>query len=354
MLDYILNGVAHGGVAAALLANGMNPQILRPFIEPDGRTYVTMGKGKDAQVKYAANATGILSREEWMSIDKVVIKAAKNRLRAVADVMAEGLTYAVAGGMGKTALETMRQSDINQATISMDGMRESQGDKPVSDLLYLPLPIIHKDFGFSAREVWASRQGSQPLDLSTAALAARRVAELQEELMVGATSYSYGSSGVIQGYINFSDRNTTEITDPTTPGWSADVLLGEVLTMKRISKDDLYYGPWVLYCSTDWETYMDNDYTTSTAQPITLRNRLKMIDGIKDVVTLDNLPTGFNLVLVQMTEDVVRWVEAMPITTLQWEEKGGMEFRFKVMTIGVPQIRSEITGKCGIVHGAPV
>ena len=95
---------------------------------------------------------------------------------------------------------------------------------------------------------------------------------------------------------------------------------------------------------------MDDDYSSAKGSN-TLRERLKKIEGIQNVRTLDFL-SGFELILVQFTADVVRLVNAMEITTVQWESSGGMQQHFKVMAIQVPQLRADFNGNCGIVHGS--
>jgi len=55
---------------------------------------------------------------------------------------------------------------------------------------------------------------------------------------------------------------------------------------------------------------------------------------------------------VQQTSDVIREVVGMDITTVQWEEEGGMRLNFKVMAILVPQLRADFNGNTGIVHGS--
>ena len=54
--------------------------------------------------------------------------------------------------------------------------------------------------------------------------------------------------------------------------------------------------------------------------------------------------------MIQMTPDVVRLVRGMGLQNVEWGTEGNMITKYKVMTIQVPQIRSDINGKCGIVH----
>jgi uncharacterized linocin/CFP29 family protein len=348
-MDFILNGQATGDVASRLLAHNMDPNCLRPYLGNDGRSYITVIQNGKPEAVPLLNTTATLRKDDWKILDEAIVKAAKPRLRAVADIRAAGLTYTIPNGMGKTVLETETASDISDAVVSMDGLRESTSDRPHFELSNLPLPIIHKDFNYSLRQIAASRNGGSPLDTTTAELAGRKVAEMAEKLLLGVqTGITYGG-GTIYGLTNYTNRQTKVMTLPTAGGWTAATTLAEVLSMKYLSQAAYHYGPWMLYCSPAWDQYMDNDYVT-TAPQNTLRTRLKLIDGIQDVRTLDYL-TGYTILLVQMTSDTVREVIGMDISTVQWESKGGMQVNFKVMAIMVPQVRCDQDSNCGIIHG---
>lgn len=342
-MDFILNGQATGDVASTLMMNDFNTNALRPWIGEDGRTYLN----QNGLAVPVSNATATLRKDDWIQLDQAIVKAAKQRLKAVADLRSAGLTYNIPNGMGKTVLQTETQSDISDADISMDGMRQSETDRPVFELNNLPLPIIHKDFNFSARQLMASRNGGSPLDTTTAELAARRVAESAEKLLLGVTSsYEYGG-GTIYGYTNFPSRLTKVMTLPT--GSNGNVTVNEVLAMRAQSQAAFHYGPWKLYTSPNWDQFLDADYSTAKGDN-TLRERIAKVNGINGVETLDYL-TGYQMILVQQTSDVVREVMGMDITTVQWASKGGMQMNFKVMAIMVPQLRADQNSNTGIVHG---
>ena len=351
-MDFILNGQGHGDVATKLLANNFDPHCLRPYVAEDGQSYVTvMNQAGVHEAVPIGNAQATLRKDDWKILDDAVVKAAKPRLKAVADLRGSGLEYTIPNGMGKTVLETETQSDISDAIISMDGLRESKGDRPEFELSNLPLPIIHKDFDYSARQVMASRNGGSPLDTTTAELAGRRVAEQAEKLLLGvSSSYSYGG-GTIYGYTNHTSRLTKAMTIPTDGGWTPATTVNEVLAMRLQAQQAYHYGPYRLYCSLPWDTYLDDDYSSAKGDN-TLRERLMKIDGIQDVSTLDYLSsTAYIMVLVQMTSDTVREVVGMDITVVQWESKGGMQLNFKVLAILVPQLRADFNGNMGLVHG---
>lgn len=347
-MDHIMNGQANGDVANVLMANNFDAGALRPF-QHNGQNYITVN-GADGKPKtILTNATTSLRKDDWIMLDTAVIKAAKPRLNAVADLRGAGLQLTIPNGMGKTVLEYEAQSDISPADISMDGIRQGERDRPQFDLRSLPLPIIHKDFSFSARQVMASRNGGSPLDTTTAELAGRRVAEEAEKLTLGvADSYTYGG-GTVYGFTNFPQRLTKSLTTPTTS--NAAVTVAEILAMRKQCTDNNYFGPWVLYYSPAWYALMDGDYDTANRNGATLRERIQKIEGITQVKAADYL-TGTTLLLVQQSADVARMVVGMDITTVQWESHGGMQLNFKVMAIMVPQLRSDYGSQTGIVHGS--
>lgn len=347
-MSFILNGQASGDVASVLMANNFQVGALRPYVGADGRTRITVNDGGKPKT-IVLNTTATLRKEEWIQFDRAVIKAAKQRLRVVADLRAAGLQYTIPNGLGKTVLEHETQSDIGPATTSMTGVREGPRDRPEYNLRSMPLPIIHKDFSFPVRQLAASREGGSPLDTTMGELAARRVAEEVEKLTLGESSeFQYGG-GYVYGLKNFPDALGKSLTAPTGSNGSTTVL--EVLAMTKLSMDNGYYGPWMLYYSPAWTEYMGADYSDAKGDD-TLKERIARIDGIMDVRQADYL-TGTTLLLVQMTPEVARMVMGLDITTVQWETQGGMMLNFKVMTIQVPQVRSDHTNQTGIVVGAP-
>lgn len=305
------------------------------------------------------NATS-LRREEWIMIDQVVIKAARQRLRAWADLAASS-TFGGFNGMSKTILEHETMSDFGEAIVDMDGLTEGRTDQPKYQLEGLPLPITHSDFWFSARRLAMARNTGTPLDTTAAEQAGRRVAEMIEKTLIGvetgitygggASTPTYGRASTVFGYTNFPSRNTkTDLTTPT--GTNPEAIVRDVLEMRDQLYLDNFFGPFMLYHSTGYDSFLDDDYfrTGSSAVQQTLRQRIEAIDGIAGVRRLDYLTTGYVLILVQMTPDVARAVNGMDITTVQWETQGGMRLNFKVLCIQVPQLRADFSGNSGIVH----
>lgn len=397
----VQNGRGSGAVGQALDGVRYDPGLMQPYFNRRGQRAVTINTGKmvlnNKTGEYERerrevlisnlmqqgifspvfNATS-LRKEEWIQLDQVVLRAARLRLRAWADLAAAN-SYGGFNAMAKETLEHETMSDPGEAVVDMDGLTEARTDSPLFRLQGIPLPITHSDFYFSSRKLAQSRNTGTPLDTVQGEAAGRRVAEMIEKTLIGtvtgfrgdegpyATGYGYGTGGAtgaagtrynqVYGYTNYPDRLTkTDLTTPTGSNPSATV--SDVIAMRQQLVDGRFYGPYMLYTSTDWDTYLDQDYyalaTTGMAAPTqTLRERLKKIDGIQDVRRLDFLPSSsnpFTMVMVQMTPDVCQAINGMDITTVQWESVGGMRLNFKVMCIQVPRLRSDYYGRCGVLH----
>jgi hypothetical protein len=380
-MDYMVpsENYASGNWARLLLENELDVGAMRPYRARDryGReqSYITRNQvswdskqrkmvthGKAVLLRNDTNAT--LRVLDWIQLDEAIVRASKPRLRVAKDIREAGLVYMLPNGIAKTVMQFQQQSDITGAIISMDALRQSESDRPVFGLINFPIPIIHKDFQFPLRQVLASRTGYSPLDTTTAELAGRRVAEQVEQLTLGCTantnlttpgqlqgvnSYTWGG-GTIQGLMNFTGRITYSIVQPTSAGWIPQNTVDDVLQMKKLSQQAFHYGPWQCYVGLGWDPYMDDDYKP-TYNDMTLRQRIREIDGILDVRTVDYIP-DMSIILVQMTTDVIRMVIGMDITTVQWESHGGMLLNFKVMCVILPQLRGDFFGNTGVVHGS--
>jgi len=348
--NYIVNGNVNGPIAERLMAANWDVGALRPWRAKDGQSYMTVNQGGTLKNVRISNATTTLRQYDWKIMDKAIVKAATPRLKAVADLRAQGLTYNIPNGMSKTVLETETVSDLNDAQITMDALQKGPADRPVFEVSALPLPIIHYDFHYSARQIEASRNGGSPLDTTTAELAGRKVAEMAEKLLLGKATpatYTFGG-GSITGYTNFGSVMTKTITSPATSGWVGSTIVTEVLAARQQSYNAYHYGPFMLYTGPSWDAYLDQDYSSSKGDN-TVRERLAKISGIMGVKTLDYL-SGYEMLLVQMTSNIVRSVEGMDITTVQWSSDGGFQINFKVMAIIVPQLRADQNSRTGIVY----
>jgi hypothetical protein len=359
-VDLIANGQATGDVATKLMSDGrLSLNSMRPFIGDDGRTYVTVYKGgkvtdPSSYVDKPINVNGVLRRDEWKQLDEALLVASRYRLGGVDDLLSAGLTFNLGNAMGTTVLEWHDVSDGMSASLTMDGVTRGTADRVKFQTNYLPIPILHVDYEINARVLAASRGLGNPLDTTMAEQAARRIKEYQENMLFTDLTYTYGevddrSRNKIYSYVNHPDRNTVTLgTAWDASAKTAAGILNDVLNMKKASIAAYHYGPWKLYIPTEYEIVLDDDYDTTTPGK-TIRARILEIAGITEIKVVDSLAAN-NVLLVQMTPDVVRLVQGFGLQNVEWQTEGNWITKFKVVTISVPQIRSDQNGKSGIVQ----
>jgi hypothetical protein len=355
-MDIIRNGRAFGGggVAARLLANRMDTALLRPWLsDKDGRGYHTLrdpstGKLKNIVANYDTPA--VLLKDEWKYMDRGIIEPVLPRLQVWAELMSRGLTYTVPNGMATTVIEEQTETDAGFAAVSMNGLGRSDRDRPEYDIRGFPLPIIHGEFSIDLRHLMQTRVQGRPFDISMGRKVTRRVVEKVENMAIGeATTYKYAGYP-IYGLTNHPNRYTKTLTLPTDPGWTPRVLVDEVIQMLDTLQTDLFNGPFGMYFSPAWMKYMAMDYSDVYSGE-TLASRLGKVADISFMRKLEYGLSDFQIIIFQLTDDVIRAVNGMDLRTLQWQEKGGLELLFKVMCIYVTQLRTRENDDLGVIHG---
>jgi hypothetical protein len=360
------DGQVQGDVASHLLNNGqLNLGQSRPF-EENGKIYISVYKGGDPTIetnfkvipypRSPISTYGTLRRDEWKQLDEVLMEVSRQRLGGIEDLISKGLTFNLGNAMGTTVLEWHDVGDAMEASVTMDGVTHSVGDRPKFQTNYLPIPIIHVDYEINARVLAASRSLGNSLDTISAERAARKVNEKLESMLFTNTNYAFGekddrSRNQIYSYVNHPDRNQVALAVPWDHAAATGALiLADVLDMKAAAIAAYHYGPWQLYIPTGYDVPLDNDYdTTTTGTSDTIRQRILKVAGISGIKVVDTL-TNDNVLLVQMTSDVVRLVRGLGLQNVEWDTEGKFITKYKVMTIQVPQIRSDQNGKSGIVH----
>lgn len=356
---------------------GFDPGYLRPFFDDEGVPSVVINTGEEywddklqiyqpkkeivrlRDMRLSGNRTSpvenatTLRYREWTMLEAAVNRVARKRLRAWSDLMAEN-PVRLSDGMSVMILEWENISDPGQAKVDMDGLTEGRTDTPLYQLEGLPLPITHGDFWYSERRLRVGRRKGTPLDVTMAEAVGRRVAETIEQTLIGTftnvtygTASDYNNTPTVYGYTNHPDRNTvTSLTAPSSS--NGTTIVDDILGMIETARGDNQYGPYMLYVSTGYDRYLDNDLKANSDK--TVRQRIREIEEIRDVRRLDYL-SGNVMLLVQMDANTAQAIEGMRFTTVQWPSNGGMRINFKVMTIAVPRIRSDYNGQSGIVHG---
>ncbi len=350
-------------VISLLQQYGGDVHCFRPFRLDDGRSVFThrCGTNNDGTPKFENVLTtnaATLRREDWLQVDSTVVKAATRRLRFFNDLRANGLGVDLPNALGKTVWTYERQSNISNATVSMDGLRKADASRLQYDSEMMPLPLIHCDLAFSAREIAISRSGESPIDISAVAEASERVAEKVEQMALGVDPEFAAGGGAVYGVCNYPRRLSRIFTNPWNAdgsrdtAWHPGILQREILEARRALNDHRHYGPFVIYHSPDFDEILDDDYNLNfngLSTALTLRERLLRIDQIQGIKTSEFLPYG-TFVMVEMSPSTIQAVNGMDITTIQWQTEGGFEVHFKVMCILLPRMKSDYNGNCGVLH----
>ena len=343
--------------ASSFIANRAGgPENLRPFIGEDGNPYQLIFKGGDRlntnnyETKLVTNAT--LRYDEWRTLDDVVVKVAEERLVGYDDLRARGLVKPLANAMGTTVLTWEEMSNGLSAEVSISPVKRGKNDAIDFQAAHIPIPIVHADYQIDERILQESRNRGSGLDTINAERAARKVTEKLEDMLFGATATMTYGGGTIHSYLSHPDKNTLSFASAgefwDDAGKTAAEIKDDVLNMKQASIDAKYYGPWMLYVPTSYETVLDDDYSVSGASQQTIRQRIENIGGIIGVKVVDKLPAD-TVLLVTMQSDVVDIVDGMGMQNVQWNSEGGFVHHYKVMTIQVPRVKSDYDNNSGIV-----
>lgn len=401
-IDMVINGVGHGPLAQEIASGRMspNPQVgfdpgmMRPVIQNDGQKYVKLATGRmvrndkgeevperkyiplqrmisNGMISFTANATS-LPYQTWLRIDRAVIRASRDRLQAWNDLAAVN-TFSGFDGMAVTAITRDSATDSGAAKVTMEKLDDDFNDAAQFLTDIIPLPMIHAGSSIPARRLAMSRNSGLPLDTEQIEQATRRCTETLEDITIGITDYSatnlVGQSVVpaftnkaLYGFRTQPNRiQKSDITTAATGGGAT--LVTEVLAMVELARAQKFFGPFLLYYSTDWDQFLGEDYLRGTeAQGFTtvdktVLQRVEMIRAISRVAMLDRFTSTSELLLVQQDPSVMRAIVGMEFTPVQWEKPGTGETMIRVLGIKVPDLKSQFVGlsttsrKAGIVHG---
>lgn len=290
----------------------------------------------------------ILRKDEWKAFDEAVVDIFRHGLVGIGDLRAAGLTRDL-GGLGTMIDEWEMISDMEEANADMSGITPGQKSQPEFEQTGVPIPIIHKDFQINIRRLLASRKLGAALDTTMAEIAARKVREKLEEMLFNGLTNIRSKQYVVHGYTTFPYRNQMALsgvwgetgTDPIT----------DVLNMIEAMNEDNMDGPYNLYVPRSFWANLYADYDTQ--KPGTIAERILQIPdirSIKQVSPLDGTAASAEVVMVQLTRDVVDLSIGQDVTNVEWETLGGMQTNFKVMTAMAPRLKRDEEGRCGIVH----
>lgn len=302
--------------------------------------------GVDVVNGLVVNAT--LRHEEHLRYDDRLLMIARQRLNGIADLQRMGLVVPL-GGIGVMLSIYERAGDMTAAAVNMDGVTMSQKDRLTFDEVGVPIPIFHKDWSLNKRQLEASRTRGEPLSVSQVGIATRIVADSLEDCLFNGVPNFIVDGKQIYGYTNHPNRNTVTLAGS---GWGTATgrdIIGDMKNMLDAAYADNKFGPFCLYVAKDIWADIQMDYSTEKGDK-TFKERIEAFADISEVKAGDSLAAG-NVVLVQLTEDVVDLAVAQDVVNLEWSNNP-MQTLFKVYGAMAPRVKADKNGSCGIVHGS--
>lgn len=317
---------------------------MRPFFEngDKSQSYIVNKHGEKIKI----NTPSTLQYDEWRDIDEAVRQVATDRLSGITDLISRGLVHNL-GSVGQVVSLWDKESDMTPAEANMTGEAKSEGDNINFEYDQVAIPVISKDFKINWRTLEASRKIGESLDTRSVRTATRLVAEKSEDMLFnGISSISVNGAGVY-GYTNHPNRNTVDMSTQWTSITNYQEIIDDVQAMLSAARADNHFGPFVLYIPGEYEQVLDEDFKSNSDK--TLRQRLLQLSGLSDIRVSDRL-ANHNVILVQMTSEVVDLAIAQGIVPLQWSTDGGMTSKNKVLAVWAPRIKPDYDGKIGLVH----
>lgn len=299
-----------------------------------------------------ANAT--LRKDEWEIVDARVNDVLRQRLTIIDDLRGMGLVTPVS--VGTILRVTERLSDFDAADVSYDGDTDPQMDRPQFQKTVIPVPVVSKDFQIGFRQLDASRRRGEPLDVTAAGVAARKVRDQLQNLVANGFTGGPGPGDNATGGTTIPGLTTAANRLTVTLNNHWDVTngdpIGDTVRMLETAYASELFGPFYMYVPKNYWGPLQQDYILSGTNKIstqTYLDRILSFVDIKAVRPLDSLANN-NVCLVQMTEDVIDLTEAQVVTTVQWE-KSPFVTKFRVMSIAGPHIKDIQTDLGTTVNG---
>lgn len=293
----------------------------------------------------------VLRRDEWETLDRAVVQASVQPLRLTRILRDRGLVRPL-GSLGTLITQYNRVSEMTEANISLRGHASGEKDLVDFDLVGVPVPIIFKEFELDTRVLASSRLLGDGLDTTNGAAAARVVGEKVEDLAINGDSSINLNGNTIYGLTTHPNRNTDTAANFGGGDWGTITnIIPTIAGMISAAQADGYYGPYgVAVAPTQYNQAALAYYTDGSGDtPLQRVLNMPQIEFFEQIPQLDD----GEVVLMQLTTDVIElaYVEAyFPITNLEWTSGDGMLEMFKAMAVFTPIVKSDHSGRSGIVH----
>jgi uncharacterized linocin/CFP29 family protein len=247
-----------------------------------------------------------LTGAEWEQLDAAVI--------GVASGLLVGRRFVPLAGPFGIGTEVVRLDKIDSGGACTHGAEGCSSDECDCDLArivtreFVPLPLIHKDFMLSWRDIEAARQSGSPLELGPAAAAAAAVARAED-------------ASVFAGLLSVEGTTSADLGDWSEPGSALASVSAAAAALARAG----YIGPYTLVVSPDLYALLQRPFKGSG------RLEYKLVESVADggILQAPALDAGQALMAARGAHYLDLAVGQDLITAYLGPE--GMDHRFRVL-----------------------
>lgn len=331
------NEQARAVIAARRMFNNAQEEMARRF-----------GLGDTPGSELIGNAQ-TLPRDIWEAWDRDSITLQRDAM-PLYDRLASRVGSPIS--IGKLVTYFGKIGDNSEAIVSLDGTAKARRDAATISYEGVPVPIVHSGFGFGWRQVQAAQaDGWDGLDTATRDNANRKVMEkVNGHLLDGNAQIVYGGN-VLYGLRTYPGRNTRS-TGVTLASATGAQWVAEVTATLTLLHNDNFKVPATLYVNwTDWFYASNTDFSTTYPNK-TIAQRVREIEGVKEVVAIPDLAADEIFAVVE-DRRVMELKVAMPIVTRPLFRANPTDnYDFEVMTASAPVFKRDADGNCGIAHSS--
>lgn len=307
-------------------------------IAANGGTFLNAQTGEHA---LRGNAT--LREDVWEEIDQEVVRVAGQYTAIIGDLRAMGLVKNLRNA-GITLTSYEKQAHTGSASRNMSGEAQATRDRSDYNKVQIPVPVTHFDIKIGYRELLASQNRGESMDLTEIAEGTRLIVESLEDLAFNGDTTLVVNGASVAGLTTHASRNTGTLTDWTDAG-SRDPIT-DVNNMVGALYGDKYPGPYALYVPVNFWAELEDDY--ASAKTGTIRERILRNPLIKSIKSTSALTS--EVVLVSMQRDVIELHIGEDLQVVEWEEQGGLVTRLKPLAIMTPVVKTRANGEAGFAH----
>lgn len=308
-----------------------------------------------------------LEKDEWETVSDTMVQVAQERLVGIQDLRSAGLTRNISLA---TQIDIWQKvSEFTEADVTMDGEVDSQEDRVSYTPTGVPVPITHKNFRVSERNLRSSRRMGNSLRTDGTSAATRRVAEMLEYLLFNGWTPSVtdadGDSFTMYGYLTHPD--STELaagsnasvgdwSDAGPGGANAGNIRSTLIALVDTLDSNNYSGGgyWLYVAPPQWRELRS---TVDTQGDGNQTVRARFLDEFDQEISMisraGKLPAG-TAVLVSPQSDVVELAVAEDVSTIEWQSGSGMTNMYKVMAAMAPEIKSDSNGNSGVTFATGI